>query len=58
MPAELADLRLGSLKKLSQSGIDAGAAGGIETLDQYFDIFVGMVTGRDLVFKDPTNQVE
>ena len=29
-----------------------------ETLDQYFDIFVGMVTGRDSVFKDPTNQVE
>ena len=29
-----------------------------ETLDQYFDIFVGMVTGRDSVFKDPANQVE
>jgi hypothetical protein len=28
------------------------------TLDQYFDIFVGMVTGRDSVFKDPANQVE
>ena len=48
----------GETRPLGEGVLQQGSSLSTVTLDQHFDIFVGMVTGKDSVFKDPTNQVE